>query len=822
MLSEYLKIQRWPFTIAALAALLALVWVMGVSDAGAIATLQAKLTASDGTLRDTFGVSVSIDGDTALVGAHTSSAYVLVRSGATWTQQAKLTASDSAGSDLFGRSVSIDGDTALVGAKWDNDKGLRSGSAYVFVRSGTTWTQQAKLTASDGAFGDSFGRSLSIDGDTALVGAWHDDDYGSRSGSAYVFVRSGTTWTQQAKLNASDGAKDDWFGYSVSVSGDTALVGAYGDDDKGSVSGSAYVFLRSGTIWTQQAKLTASDGAFADFFGEAVSMDGDTALVGAYSDDDKGLHSGSAYIFVRSGATWSEQAKLTAFDGAPSDNFGWAVSLEGDTALVGAHRDDDHGETSGSAHVFVRGGTTWIQQDKLVPADGAAFDFFGWSVSVDGDTTVVGAYADDDKGTDTGSVYVSVLTPGETIIPVVTAPADITNAEATAPSGAEVSYPPATAFDNVGVTSGPTCVPASGSTFPLGVTTVTCTAGDAAGNVGSASFTVTVVDTTGPVVTAPADVTDAEATGPSGAAVSYPPPTATDNVGVTMGPTCYPVSGSVFPIGTTGVICFARDAALNVGFASFSVTVVDSTAPAVTTPGDITGVEATGPSGATVTYPPATATDAVGVTSGPTCSPASGSVFPIGVTTVVCTASNAAGNVGLDSFTVEVVDSTAPDVTVPADINVIAPGPAGITVTYPSATATDAVGVTSGPTCTPVSGSTFPVGTTAVGCTAGDSAGNVGSASFNITVKTPIEATQDLAETVGSLDLLTGTETALVAKLNAAKGSLESGREDTAVNQLTAFINEVEAQRGKKISSTDADALIAEASRIITAIEAGP
>ncbi|MFC2031990.1 PKD domain-containing protein [Chloroflexota bacterium] len=214
-------------------------------------------------------------------------------------EEIKLTASDGAADDSLGLSVSIDGDTALVGAAGDDDKGVYSGSAYVYVRSGTTWTEQAKLTASDGAADDFFGYSVSISGDTALVGAYLDDDNGSNSGSTYVYVRSGTTWTQQAKLTASDGAADDSFGYSVSISGDTALVGACYDDDNGSNSGSACVYVRSGTTWTQQAKLTASDGAADDFFGYSVSISGDTALVGAWGDQDKGVESGSTYVYVR-------------------------------------------------------------------------------------------------------------------------------------------------------------------------------------------------------------------------------------------------------------------------------------------------------------------------------------------------------------------------------------------------------------------------------------------------------------------------------------------------------------------------------------------
>ncbi|MEI7899836.1 MAG: hypothetical protein WCK89_06255 [bacterium] len=379
-------------------------------------TLQAKLTAADAAAEGNFGCWVSLSGDTALVGAYgddnastnSGSAYVFVRSGTAWMQQAKLTAADAATDDQFGVSVSVSGDTAVVGAYGDDDAGSSSGRAYVFVRSGTVWMQQAKLTAADAATGDAFGVSVSVSGGTAVVGAYGDDDAGSSSGSAYVFVRSGTAWAQQAKLKAADAAAGDSFGYSVSLADDSVVVGAYWDDDKGVNSGSAYVFVRSGTSWTQQAKLTAADGAVDDRFGISVSLSGDTALVGAFMDDDGGEVSGSAYVFARTGTNWIQQAKLIAADDAPYDYFGRSVSLSGDTALVGAHYDDDRGVNSGSAYVFVRSGTAWTQQAKLTAADAAAEDAFGLLVSLSGDSALVGAPGDDDAGDFSGSAYVFV------------------------------------------------------------------------------------------------------------------------------------------------------------------------------------------------------------------------------------------------------------------------------------------------------------------------------------------------------------------------------------------------------------------------------
>jgi len=401
---------------------------------------QAKLTAGDASASDYFGYSASIssDGSTAIVGAYQGNdneqtnsgcAYIFVRSGSSWTQQAKLTAGVDVGSaDFLGESVSISGDgsTAIVGARLDDDNGQsNSGSAYIFVRSGGTWTQQQKLTAgTDAGANDWFGTSVFIsgDGNTAIVGAFKDDDNGQTdSGSAYIFVRSGGTWTQQAKLTAGDAGASDHFGYSVSISGDgsTAIVGSRLDDVNGqSNSGSAYIFVRSGGTWTQQVKFTTGADAVAyDQFGESVSISGDgsTAIVGAtYKDDVNGRYdSGSAYIFVRSGSSWAQQAKLTAGDAGAYDHFGYSVSIssDGNTAIVGARYDDDNGQVnSGSAYIFVRSGGTWTQQAKFTAdADAGASDYFGWSVSISGNggTAIMGAYLDDDNGqSDSGSAYI--------------------------------------------------------------------------------------------------------------------------------------------------------------------------------------------------------------------------------------------------------------------------------------------------------------------------------------------------------------------------------------------------------------------------------
>ncbi len=325
----------------------------------------------------------------------------------------KLLANDDVTYSGFGYSVSIAGDTAVIGAKDDSDNGSQSGSAYVFIRDGSgNWSQQAKLTANDGAAGDLFGISVSIDGDTAIIGAI-DDDNGNQSGSAYVFVRDGSgNWSQQAKLTEDDGTAFTWFGISVSIAGDTAVIGAFQDDDNGNQSGSAYVFVRDGSgNWSQQAKLIADDGAAGDRFGISVSIARDTVVIGA-----PGRNPGSAYVFVRDDSgNWSQQEKLTAKDGNTNDQFGRSVSIAGDTAVIGAIFDDDNGIFSGSAYVFVRDGSgNWSQQSKLTANDGAANDSFSISVSIAGDTAVIGAFSDRLDFSEQASAYVfdlNSLTP---------------------------------------------------------------------------------------------------------------------------------------------------------------------------------------------------------------------------------------------------------------------------------------------------------------------------------------------------------------------------------------------------------------------------
>jgi hypothetical protein len=351
-------------------------------------------------------------------GADAGSAYVFVRSGGAWVQEAKLTGAPAAALDYFGNSVAVDGDTLIVGAYSDSYAGhTDAGSVYVFVRAPAVWTQQAKLTGADGSSWDYFGGSVALDGDTVVIGASLDDHTGvSDAGSAYVFVRSGGVWAQTAKLTAADAARSDWFGYSVALSGDTAVIGApYEDDAGGPQSGAAYVFVRADGVWTQAAKLTASDAAASDYFGYSVALDGDITVIGAYGDDHSGASdAGAVYVFARPPDGWldmNETAKLTAASPAAGALFGCSVGVKGNTVIVGAEGDDQPGCTdAGSVYLFTHAGAEWTQTAKLVAADAAAYDSYGHAVVVDDRTAVVGAcYGDRVPADNAGAAYVCDL-----------------------------------------------------------------------------------------------------------------------------------------------------------------------------------------------------------------------------------------------------------------------------------------------------------------------------------------------------------------------------------------------------------------------------
>ena len=364
-----------------------------------------QLASPTGTASDGFGTASAASTDTIVFGAPGrkigSNAFqgqgsVFRFVGAAWTIEATLNAADGATNDSLGAAAAISGDTIVLGAPGKTvGANPFQGAVYVFTRSGSVWTQQAKLLASDGAIGDSFGCSVSIFGDTVVVGAYSKASGGNfNQGAAYVFTRTGSVWSQQAKLGAADGAANDFFGLAVSAGLDTVVVGASSKSVSGNLAqGAAYAFTRSGTVWSQQAKLVANDGAAGDSFANSVSLSGNTVLIGAqYKAAGPNEYQGAGYVFARAGVAWTQQAKLVASDGAAFDYLGSSCVLSGDTAIVGAPNQTVGGiAAQGSAYVFTRSGSTWSQQSKLLENNGLGGDAFGTSVALAGNVAVGGA-----------------------------------------------------------------------------------------------------------------------------------------------------------------------------------------------------------------------------------------------------------------------------------------------------------------------------------------------------------------------------------------------------------------------------------------------
>jgi len=361
--------------------------------------LEQKVTASDGTANSYFGSAAALNGSTALIGADgdnsfQGAAYLFTKSNGSWSEGQKLTASDGLPGDEFGYRVVLADNTLLVGAFTATVGGVVSqGAAYVFTQSDGTWSESQKLTASDGALFDNFGASVALDGSTLVVGANGATVGGNAAqGAVYVFTESNGTWTQTQKLTANDGAAYDNFGLSVALKGSTILVGspraAIGAN---AGQGALYVFTESNGTWSQTQKLTASDGATNDSFGESVALDGSTALIGAYNATINGhTWQGAAYIFTESNGTWSEGQRLTASDGTAGANFGNAVALDGSTALIGADASTVGGNTyQGKAYLFTESGGNWSQSDTFIASDGAVDDYFGAALAWDGVTALI-------------------------------------------------------------------------------------------------------------------------------------------------------------------------------------------------------------------------------------------------------------------------------------------------------------------------------------------------------------------------------------------------------------------------------------------------
>ncbi len=475
---------------------------------------QAKLTASNGAAGYMCG-AVAVSGNTMVVGAagttvggnsSEGAAYVFTESGSAWTQTAELTELSGAANDNFGNSVAISGNTVVVGAPDATVGGIEQGAAYVFTESGSSWTQTAELTVSNGT---SLGTSVAISADGTIVAAG--------GGAAYVFTESGSTWTQAAELT--DGAAGDGFGRSVAIDSatDTVVVRASSATVNGNTDqGAAYVFTEPTGGWvnmTQTAELTASDGAAGDYFGSSVSISGSTVVVGASWDTVGGNYrQGAAYVFTEPSGGWTnmtQTAKLTSSDGhggvnmpagSNGDCFGSSVSISGNTVVVGADNAWGENPGQGAAYVFQSTSGVWTQTQKLTASDGAAGDWFGCSVGFNGSTVVVGApHATVGGNADQGAAYAfgsANLGLSQTSIPPDTINVAYNQTIAAVGGTGTVTLQVSKISGAIkGLTvpsSGTGSLTISGTPTATGTETFTVTATDSAGDTASANYSITV------------------------------------------------------------------------------------------------------------------------------------------------------------------------------------------------------------------------------------------------------------------------------------------------------------------------------------------
>jgi hypothetical protein len=368
---------------------------------------RQKLTPRPPHAVDEFGWAVSLQGDVAVVGApafgsaNKGATFVYRRrSSLAWELEASLVpAAGLSYDDNLGRAVCLDGDSIITGASGDSDFGVASGAAYVFRWDGSSWTEEVKLVASDAGKGDYFGRAVGLSGDLAVVGTDYFLGGKQEPGAAYIFRRLGSLWSEEAKLTPAGGGATTVFGSTAACDGDRVVISAPGTDDS---NGAVYVYHFDGSSWNLESELTLAIPSPRARFGTSLALQGDTLVVGSPDDrDDNGVLCGSATIFHRTASSWLQIAKLTPRD--PKDDQRFAqVSLSGDTIVVGALGD----KPAGKAYVFRRSGSQWYQQMTLVPRDAVKDDLFGWAVGVSGDFALVSSLgADQGSLKDVGAAY---------------------------------------------------------------------------------------------------------------------------------------------------------------------------------------------------------------------------------------------------------------------------------------------------------------------------------------------------------------------------------------------------------------------------------
>lgn len=393
---------------------MAIAWSLSTFSSDAAAQcVQNKTLAPDAAPDSVFGISLASDDDVLVVGAMQAdvgvdpngdegAVYVFRHVDGDWVPEAQVFATDAQEISAYGRDVAVEGNTLVVGAYAHKVGGISMGAVYVYTFDGTAWGDEVQLLAHDPFQGGQFGYSVDLSGDTLAISAHH---YGP--GRVEVFRLSGGLWAYEATLLDSSGIVNDFFGRSVAVDGDTLIVGSTGDDEGGDSTGSAYVYHRTGGLWSLQAKLLAPDPFPGASVGFDVALQGDVALVGAPGDGVGGVPAGAVYSFRRTDGVWAFEQRLVSGDPSAADVFGHALSLDGDVLIVGEPQDDATPvlTNSGCAWRFEWNGAQWVDATRLAPGDPTKSAQFGQAVTISGERSVVGAWQDNDLGTSTGSIY---------------------------------------------------------------------------------------------------------------------------------------------------------------------------------------------------------------------------------------------------------------------------------------------------------------------------------------------------------------------------------------------------------------------------------
>jgi hypothetical protein len=410
---------------------------------------QTKLLASDAAQYDYFGLSVAVKGDTAVIGAYGKSdlarnagaAYAFARNAGAWAQQARLGTSTPLIDAYLGATVATNGSYTAAGAPYASVGAQNDGVVYLF--SNATWQQQTILLPNDPDSLSQFGNALAINDNTLFVGAPMHDSFGVNAGAVYVFTFDGVSWVQRQKLIGADTASGDRFGSALALNDGWLAVSAPLHSSPGSPGGAVYLFEFDGVSWVQRYKVGAPDTIAGDRFGSAIALDDGWLAVGVPLHRFVGSASGAVYLFEFNGTAWVQRQKFVASDTVGGDQFGSALALENQRLVIGAPLHSSNGPASGAVYIFERATTTWIERAKLIGSDTNAGDRLGGSISIDGNTILVGAYGDTAAGPGTGAAYVfvEVTGPGATNTPSII----VTPTETSTPS-ATPSHTPSPTF----------------------------------------------------------------------------------------------------------------------------------------------------------------------------------------------------------------------------------------------------------------------------------------------------------------------------------------------------------------------------------------